>query len=111
VNVFFYLGTIGVLCILVAYITTTIGGIRYLFVGRRVATYQVVVPVLAILALGYTLFKNLVPVPAAPYNLFPYIAGAWLLVGVGFVTLRPELAHRLGARLAHEDAEPAEAAA
>jgi amino acid transporter len=111
VNVFFYLGTIGVLCVLVAYITTTIGGIRFLFGGRRAPAWQVVVPVLAILALGYTLFKNLVPVPAAPYNLFPYIAAAWLLVGAGCVWLQPGLARRIGARLAVEDLEPAEAPA
>jgi amino acid transporter len=112
VNVFFYLGTIGVLSVLIAYITTTVGGIRFLFGGRRAPQYQVVVPLLAILALGYTLYKNLIPVPAAPYNLFPYIAGGWLVVGIACVVLRPGFARRIDARLAVvEEGDPAEATA
>jgi len=27
--------------------------------------------------MGYTLYSNIVPVPAARYNLFPYVALAW----------------------------------
>jgi amino acid transporter len=60
---FGYLGTIGVFTLLVAYILTNVGAIRF-FVARRLWTWQWIVPGVAILALGYTLCSNLYPVPS-----------------------------------------------
>ena len=43
--------------------------------------------------------------PGFPFNLFPYIAGAWLLIGLASVLFVPGLARRIGANLAaREDA-------
>ena len=51
---------------------------------------------LAALAVGYTLYNELVPAPAYPYNLFPYITLAWLIIGAAVVLFAPHLAKRMG---------------
>src|SRR4029453_15885503 len=78
VNVFFYMGTIGVLSMLVAYIVVNLGAMRFLHLGRREAPWRVIVPILAIVALVYVIYKNVCPSPAYPYNTFPPTAGGGL---------------------------------
>lgn len=92
---FGYLGTIGVLLILVAYILTNIGAIRF-FVARRLWSWQWIIPVAAILILGYTLYSNVYPIPAPPANTFPYVALGWLLIGLLITLLSPALVQRIG---------------
>jgi amino acid transporter len=94
-SLFGFLGTIGVFLILVAYILTNIGAIRF-FVARRIWTWQWIIPVLAILILAYTLYSNLYPVPAPPSNLLPYVALVWLVIGVIIVFVSPALVKRIG---------------
>jgi amino acid transporter len=98
-NVFFYMGTIGVLSMLVAYIVTNLGAMRFLHLGRREAAWRVVIPILAIGALVYTIYKNVWPKPAYPYDLFPLIVAAWLALGAAIAVLFPGLAQRIGAGL------------
>ncbi len=93
---FGYLGTIGVFLILVAYIMTNIGAIRF-FMARRLWTWQWIIPAAAILILGYTLYSNLYPVPAPPSNLLPYVALVWLLIGLVVILVSPALVQRIGA--------------
>jgi hypothetical protein len=95
VNACFYQATIGVLTLLVAYIVTNVGALRFLFASRRVPTWEAVFPVIGLLILLYVIYKNVYPPPDLPFNIFPYIAVAWLLVG-----LVPGLARRIGANLA-----------
>jgi amino acid transporter len=95
---FGYLGTIGVFLILVAYILTNVGAIRF-FVARRLWRWQWIIPLLAILILGYTLYSNIYPVPAAPYNIFPYVALAWLVIGLIIAFASPALVRRIGLHL------------
>src|SRR5579883_769364 len=97
-SLFGFLGTIGVFLILIAYILTNIGAIRF-FVVRRLWTWQWIVPLLAILVLGYTLYSNLYPVPAPPYNIFPYVALAWLVIGLIIVFASPALVSQIGLHL------------
>jgi amino acid transporter len=100
--VFGYLGAIGVLALLLSYLATNIGGIRY-FVKKRIWRGTVlVVPLLAILALAYTLYSNVYPVPPAPYNIFPYIVIVWILAGVVIVAFKPALAKSIVEQLANE---------
>jgi amino acid transporter len=103
-NAFFYMGTIGVLSLLVAYAVTNIGAIRFLFVGRRAPAWQVVVPLIALLIVGYVLYKNVIG-PTAPYNYFPWGVAAWLAVGLAVIVLWPGLARRIGDRLTREELE------
>jgi amino acid transporter len=104
-NAFFYAGTIGVLSLLVAYIATNLGALRFLFWERRVAVWQAVIPLLAIAALVYVIYKNVYPQPAHPYDVFPFVVLGWLLLGGAIVVLVPGLARRIGARLTREELE------
>jgi amino acid transporter len=94
-SLFGYLGTIGVFLILVVYILTNIGAIRF-FVARHIWTWQAIVPALATLILAYTLYSNLYPVPAPPSNLLPYVALVWLVAGIIIVFASPALVKRIG---------------
>ncbi|MGY1601534.1 APC family permease [Geodermatophilus sp. SYSU D00815] len=104
-NAFLWSGTIGTLILLVVYVLTTIGAIKLVFVERRmpdVPMWQVVVPVLALVVLGYTLWRNVVPFPApedgaAFWN--PLVAGAWLLACLVAVLAAGAAARRAGAAL------------
>ncbi len=52
-------GTIGVLSLLVAYIVTNVGALRFLFIAAgRAPLWQVVIPIVAIAFLGFTIYKN-----------------------------------------------------
>jgi len=100
---YFWLATIGTLAILVAYLVTSAGGFKFLFIdGRRAPRWQGAIPLLGILFLVYVYWKNVSPVPAAPYNAFPYIVAAWLAAAVVIIAAYPGLARRIGANLADE---------
>ena len=58
-----------------------------------------IIPVAAILVLGYTPYSNIYPIPAPPYNIFPYVALAWLVIGLLVVFLSPALVRRIGLHL------------
>jgi amino acid transporter len=109
VNAFFYPGTLGVLSLLVAYIVTNLGAIRYLFiVARRAPLYEIVCPIIGIAFLGYTLYKNVSGV-AFPYSRFWIVVAAWLVTGLAIVVLSPGLSKRIGVSLAREEGlEPSE---
>jgi len=103
VNAFFYMGTIGVLSMLVAYVVTNLGAMKFLHLERREALWRVIIPILALAALVYTLYKNLWPRPPHPYNLFPYIVGGWLLLGIAITFVFPGLARRIGLNLSRAE--------
>jgi amino acid transporter len=103
VNAFFYMGTIGVLSMLIAYIVTNVGAMRFLHLGRREAPWRVIVPVLAIAALVYTLYKNVWPRPAYPYDVFPLLVAGWLVLGAAITVVYPGLARRIGRGLAEAE--------
>ncbi len=103
VNAFFYPGTLGVLSLLVAYIVTNLGAISYLFIrARRAPLYELVLPLLGIVFLGYTIYKNVVGV-SFPYNRFPVVVGIWLVVGLAIILVSPRLAARIGAALTRDE--------
>jgi amino acid transporter len=102
-NAFFYAGTIGVLAILVGYIVTNVGALRFLFWERRVALWQAIVPVTAIVILVYVIYKNVHPKPPHPYDTFPYAVLGWLVIGVLIAVLVPGLARSIGSRMTREE--------
>lgn len=103
-NLFFYLGTIATLSLLVAYILVNVGAIKYLFIdARRVGRWEIFMPVLGIAFLAYTLYRQIVPVPASPYNYFPYAVLAYLVIGAALVIGVPGMAKRIGAGLAKSE--------
>jgi hypothetical protein len=102
-SAFFYPGTLGVLSLLVAYIVTNIGAIRFLFIkARRAPRYEIVIPLLGIAFLGYTIYKN-VTGQSFPYSRFPLVVAIWLIVGALIVLATPRLAARIGEGLARDE--------
>ena len=91
------------LTLLVAYIMTNAGTLRFLFASRRAPAWEIVFPVIALVVLAYVIYRNVYPAPAFPFNIFPYIAAAWLVVGLGTVLLVPGLARRIGTSLAERE--------
>jgi amino acid transporter len=76
-DVFFYLATIGTLSLLVMYVLTNVAALRFLRRG-----WELVLPAAGIAVAGYVLYHNLWPVPASPFDVFPYIVAAWLAIGI-----------------------------
>ena len=102
-TIFGYLGTIGVLSLLLVYLTTTIGGMRY-FVKNKIWKGPILVlPILSVIGLGYSLYSNIFPIPAAPFNYFPYIVLGWIVVGVLLIAFNPALVSRIAKRLMSEE--------
>jgi len=65
----------------------------------RVNRAEIVIPVLALLVLGYTLYRNVIPYPTGPAAWFPVVCVGWILLAVLFVLARPAMARRAGERL------------
>jgi amino acid transporter len=100
---FLWSGTIGTLILLVAYVLATLGCTMLVFVRRKlpVPMWQIVVPIAALIVLGYTLYRNVIPYPTSgAAEWFPVVSGAWLLAAVVAVIVAPRTARKLGAALA-----------
>lgn len=105
-DTFIWSGTIGTLILLVAYVLTTIGAIRLVFVQRKmpVPMWQVVIPLAALLILGYTLYRNVIPYPSSgAARWFPIVSGGWLVIAVVAVLVAPGVSRRLGRALAENE--------
>jgi amino acid transporter len=98
-------GTIGTLMLLVVYALATIGAARLLiFSGeRQVAAWEVVVPFLALLVIGYTLFRNVYPYPTDAARWYPIIATVWIVAGILLTFVRYAATQRAGERLMAEE--------
>ena len=99
---FLWSGTIGTLILLVVYVLATVGCVMLVFVRRKlpVPMWQVIVPIAALVVLGYTLYRNVIPYPTGAGRWFPIVGGAWLLAAVVAVIVAPGTARKLGAALA-----------
>ena len=87
----------------VAYGMTSVGVIKHTFSrGSKIPKWEIVVPVLGLAFLAYVYFIQIAG-QVAPYTWFPWISGAWCLIGLVIVLARPSLADRIGARLSTED--------
>jgi hypothetical protein len=59
-----------------------------------------VIPIAAIVVLGYTLYRNVYPYPSGDGSWFPIAGGAWLAAAILAVLLAPGTARKLGPALA-----------
>lgn len=77
-------GTIGTLILLLVYALATIGAAKLLFLSgeRQVAAWEVTVPFLALVVIGYTLLRNVYPHPPGAAKWYPIISALWVIVGV-----------------------------
>lgn len=89
-TVFGDLGTIAVLALLLAYLATNVGAIVYFTKNKIWTAKNLIIPVLAILALGYTFYANIYPIPAFPSNIFPYIVLGWIIIGIIYLFLKKD---------------------
>jgi amino acid transporter len=103
-------GTIGTLILLLVYAVATIGAATLLFLAdeRQVAAWEVVVPFLALLVIGYTLLRNVYPYPTDAAAWYPIIAAAWVVVGILITIVRYAATQRAGERLMAEEGLAAE---
>ncbi|HET9653752.1 MAG TPA: APC family permease [Kineosporiaceae bacterium] len=108
-TVFVNSGVMGTLILLVAYVLATLGVIRLLFLGadRTTPRWQLAVPVLALLVLLYTLWRNVYPYPSTDPSTasfwLPIVCAVWVLLALVVILIRPEVARRAGDRLAAEE--------
>ena len=105
-DTFLWSGTIGTLILLVAYVLATLGCIKLVFVEKKLSVpqWQVVIPILALVMLGYTIYRNVIPYPTVnPGRWLPAVAFGWVLLVTAVVLLVPDLARRLSRGLASAD--------
>jgi len=97
----------------VVYALATVGAARLLFFsGRReVASWEIIVPALALALIGYTLFRNTWPYPTGAAGAYPAVSAAWLLAGIGWVLARPAATSRAGRLLIADEGLQAQASA
>ena len=102
-KVFFYLATFGTLNLLVMYIATNLAAARFMTRGAR--RWEAVVPLVGIAVAGYVLYHNIYPVPPSPFDLFPYLVGAWLALGGLAILFVPGLRDRVATGITAAEAE------
>jgi amino acid transporter len=97
--------TTGTLILLVVYVLATIGMAKLVFfsaasrAARPVREWEIVIPVVGVILLGYTLFRNLWPLPTGAGWWGPSVAIAWFVLAIAWVLARPAVASRAGAAL------------
>ena len=98
-------GTIGTLVLLLVYALATIGAAKLLFLSgeRQVAAWEVVVPFLALVVIGYTLLRNVYPYPTDAAAWYPIIAALWVVAGIVVTLVRNAATRRAGERLMAEE--------
>ena len=98
-------GTVGTLVLLLVYALATIGAAKLLFLSgeRRVAAWEVVVPLLALVVIGYTLLRNVYPYPTDAAAWYPIIAALWVVAGIVVTLVRNAATRRAGERLMAEE--------
>jgi hypothetical protein len=97
-DAFFYLATIGTLSVLVVYVVVSVSAARLEL--QSSSWLRVILPLGGALVALYVLYRNLIPAPAFPYNLFPYIVAGWLVLGLSLALAVPEVRRRVSAGLA-----------
>jgi amino acid transporter len=112
-DAFVWSGVIGTLILLVVYILATIGAMKLLWFSgpAKVPTWQIVIPIGALLVLGYTIYRNIWPYPAmhgddGSINAFfflPIVCGIWIALSILLVVVRPAVARRAGEKLTAEE--------
>jgi amino acid transporter len=108
-DIFGYIGTLASYGYLLAYVLVAISAPIFLARRKALTPLPVVVGVLATVAIVYVIYKNIVPVPAAPYNYFPYVFLAWVVAGLAwYLALKvrdPARAAQLGTFQEQEEAD------
>jgi amino acid transporter len=111
-DVYAYTGTIGTFGYMLAYFLMALALPFFLRRRGEANPLAVVLSVVVMAALAYVFYKNVVPVPDYPYNLFPWIFLGLLVVGLAAYAVmrvrRPQLVREAGSH--EEDPLPGDGA-
>jgi hypothetical protein len=79
-------------------VLATLGALTLLFFSgtTQVGRWEIIVPILSLAVLGYTLFRNVWPLPTGSAIAGPGVALGWLGLCLAAVLLRPAAARRAG---------------
>lgn len=88
-DIYGYLGTIATYGFLIAYILISIAAPVYLYRQQALSIFDIAIAAIAIIFMLIPVVGSVYPVPAAPFNVFPYLFLMYLVVGGGwFLMLR-----------------------
>jgi amino acid transporter len=88
-NVFAYTGTVGAYGYISVYVLVAVGAPLYLLRVNAPVAATAMIGGLATIGMAYVLFRNLYPVPAAPYNVLPWIfLGVLAAAGIWYMAVR-----------------------
>jgi hypothetical protein len=68
-----------------------------------VRRWELVIPVLGLVVLAYTLYRNVWPLPAGVAWWGPSVAIAWLVIGIFGVLVRPAATRQAGEQLTRSE--------
>ncbi|MGW0179298.1 APC family permease [Nocardia sp. NPDC003345] len=95
-----YVATLSNWGFIVAYLLVAVSTPIWLYRIKALGAPILAVSVISVLAVGYVIYHNLVPVPEFPYSILPYIFLFLLGIGIaryGYLKWRhPEIARRVG---------------
>ncbi len=107
---YYFWATAGTLLIIVVYIMLCIGGIAFFWKTRDTRRWNplvhVAIPVIGAVVFGAALYGSIHPTPSGIIKWTPYLALAWLLIGVGVLlwlrARRPDAVAQIGSILGEE---------
>jgi amino acid transporter len=105
-TLYFYAATAGTIALLVAYAGVTLGAIRFLFLAgaRRVAAWEIVIPLAALAVIFYVVYRQMDPDGTGPSSLWNTSIGLIVpAVGILIALLLPSLAANFGHHLSEEE--------
>ncbi|MCO5970259.1 APC family permease [Actinoallomurus soli] len=102
-SVWGWIGTVGTFIVLVVYLLATVGAARMLSRTSTVSRWEIVIPIAAIVVLGYTLYRNVVPYPSGAARWLPVASGVWILIALVAVVCFPAVMRRIGERLTADE--------
>ena len=106
-DTFLWSGTIGTLILLVVYLLATFGCIKLIWIDKKmpqVPTWEIVIPAAAVVVIGYTLYRNVLPYPdSGPAQWFPVVSFGWIALVAIVAFVVPGFAQRLAVGLRQLD--------
>jgi amino acid transporter len=103
---YFYAATAGTIALLVAYAMVTLGAVRFLFFSgaRRVAAWEIILPLGALAVVGYVIYRQMDPNGQGPSSLWNTSIGLIIpAIGVLLALLLPSLASNFGRHLSEDE--------
>jgi amino acid transporter len=112
---YYFWATVGTLAIIVVYMSLCVGGAVFFAKTRATRNWNplvhVLIPVIGFVVFGAALYGSVHPTPPGILKWTPYVAGIWLILGVGTVLYlkarRPAAVARIGSILGEEGGKDA----